>query len=201
MPSDEADFSAYWKADIVSEGFREVLSDGPHWSGQAYFDESYTSKRYGPLDPSRMQLRFNPRQKRPKADFPWATGLLTCAQETFDAIFCDLLDGFVKTFAFRIDGIPYLSFRPTTFLDLLDLDTSEFLRDDGVKEEPLGFRAYAFSWIGLKAAPAPPVPIFSCSVPGAARYYPIVAEEFVRRYEQSKLTGLRFRKAWPLADT
>lgn len=171
--------------------YRMLENRGPAWAERAYYEENYVSRQYGPFDPKRLDLTFRPKpQKRSKPDFYYGGMPPSCSVQTFDLLET-LLRQFVVTFPLRVDGEQWLSFRPSQFLDLIDMERSTFRRfSDG---EP-----YDFQHIFLREPPLPSLPIFGFSHPGTALREIVVSNSFKELVEAHKLTGLLFLNAFPL---
>jgi hypothetical protein len=106
--------------------FKVVQSYGPIWQRDAYFDENYVSKTHGVLQPERMILKFSRKMRGSKVPtFIDGFATLTCAERDFK-LFEPLIGQSISRISLAISGVPCLTFRPSTSLDLIDLKHSVY---------------------------------------------------------------------------
>lgn len=181
----------YWHiSSDTSRRYKGLYSDGPVWPPEAYYEEGYISPTWGKFDPSREAFFYKNSERRlPAVDISMSAGPLSCSRAVF-ALFSDLLGDFVAMFPLCVDHKEWVTFRPTVFLNNIDMTKSDYLRfEDG---EPYGFRH-----IILRSPPDMNAPIFGFSHPETARFKVVVSDQFKDIFDRNKLKGVSFFQAFP----
>lgn len=182
----------YYRArNHMSENHAELmcLSD-MLWDYNAYYEDeaTFALRGIGPFRPELEKLTWKKRKKDIIPDFIHTGGVFTVTETLYEKFF-DLVSPYVKCFPKIIDDVTYVSFRPTTFLPLLDEKRSEFRR---LPTHEIGGNPRR---IVLTEPPEPPLPIFGIDWYGRHKSFIFVSEAFKDIYDDNACEGLFFNPA------
>lgn len=142
-----------------------------------------------PFRPHLLMLKFKKRRKSVIPDIVELSCIFSMTETLYATKFAELISPYVKCFPFMIGDVPYIAFRPTVFLPLMDEARSDFhiLPSGNISGNP--------PKVILSHPPAEPLPIFGIEWQGMPKAIHIVSEEFKAICDEFGCEGVNFIEA------